>query len=147
VLWAERAREEHDSFVGQLTERGVVAHQFAALLAEALVEPGAREFLQERLTTATRFGLALDGPLDELVATTPAAQMAELLIGGVLKRDVKSLISTSSLLMEYLADEDFMLRPLSNHLSRGTTRRGSTGACPSTRWPSRRASGRPSTRE
>ena len=38
------------------------------LLPQALDEPGAREFVQDRLTTATRFGPALDKPLDELVA-------------------------------------------------------------------------------
>ncbi|MEO6470163.1 MAG: arginine deiminase family protein, partial [Aeromicrobium sp.] len=42
VMWAEKAREEHDGFVRQLTDRGVVVHHFAQLLAEALDEPGAR---------------------------------------------------------------------------------------------------------
>jgi arginine deiminase len=116
VLWAHRAREEHDAFVGQLREHGVTVHYFGELLARALDEPGAREFLQERLTTATRFGPALDRPLDELVASTPADQLAELLVGGVLKRDVADLLHTSSLLMEYLADDDFLLAPLPNHL-------------------------------
>jgi len=116
VLWAHRAREEHDAFVGQLRERGVTVHYFGELLTQALDEPGAREFLQERLTTATRFGPALDRPLDELVAGTPADQLAELLVGGVLKRDVVGLLHTSSLLMEYLADDDFLLAPLPNHL-------------------------------
>ena len=55
IMWAERAREEHDAFVEQMTRRGVVVHRFGSLLAEALDEPGAREFLQEQLTTATRF--------------------------------------------------------------------------------------------
>ena len=116
VMWADRARQEHDAFVVQLQARGVVVHEFATLLAEALDEPGAREFLQERLTTANRFGPALDAPLDELVGSTPAPLLAELLIGGVLKRDVASLLSAPSLLMEYLAPEDFLLRPLPNHL-------------------------------
>ena len=47
-------------------------HQFADLLTEALDQPGAREFVQDHLTTATRFGPALDKPLDDLVASTPA---------------------------------------------------------------------------
>ena len=40
VMWADRAREEHDAFVAQLRGRGVVVHEFAHLLAEALDEPG-----------------------------------------------------------------------------------------------------------
>jgi arginine deiminase len=116
VMWAERARDEHDAFVDQLRSRGVVVHHFAALLAEALDEPGAREFLQERLTTATRFGPALDKPLDDLVASTPAPLLSELLIGGVLKSDVSDRLDQPSLLMHYLRDDDFLLRPLPNHL-------------------------------
>ena len=116
VMWAERAGEEHDAFVAQLEANGVVVHHFANLLAEALDEAGAREFLQERLTTSTRFGPALDAPLDDLVGSTPAATLAELLIGGVVKKDVASQLQTPSLLMDYLGADDFLLRPLPNHL-------------------------------
>jgi arginine deiminase len=116
VMWADRARAEHDSFVGGLRDRGVTVHYFHALLTEALDEPGAREFLQNRLSTATRFGPALDKPLDALVGSTPADMLADLLVGGLLKRDIVPLVHTSSLLMEYLEDEDFLLSPLPNHL-------------------------------
>ncbi len=116
VMWSERAREEHDAFAATLEGRGVKVHHFATLLAEAIDEPGAREFLQDRLSTANRFGPALDRPLDELVGSTPARLLAGLLIGGVLKRDVSSLLDAPSLLMDYLGDDDFLLRPLPNHL-------------------------------
>src|SRR5205085_9761936 len=36
VLWAERAREEHDAFADVLGERGIVAHLLSTLLAGAL---------------------------------------------------------------------------------------------------------------
>jgi arginine deiminase len=116
VMWVERAREEHDAFVAQLEAQGVLVHHFATLLAEALDVPGAREFLQDRLTTATRFGPALDKPLDDLVASTPAHLLADLLIGGVLKSDVSDRLHDPSLLMDYLRDDDFLLTPLPNHL-------------------------------
>lgn len=116
VMWAERAREEHDAFVQQMRDRGVTVHHFETLLAEALDQVGAREFLQDRLTTATRFGPALDAPLDTLVGSTPAPDLADILIGGLLKREIAPLLHSSSLLIEYLDDEDFLLRPLPNHL-------------------------------
>jgi arginine deiminase len=116
VMWAARAREEHDAFVGQLEDRGVLVHHFATLLSEALDEEGAREFLQQRLTTANQFGPALDEPLDELIASTPSTLLADLLIGGVLKSDIASLLHGPSLLMDYLGPNDFLLRPLPNHL-------------------------------
>ena len=116
VMWAERAREEHDAFVAQLEVRGVLVHHFSTLLAEALDQPGAREFLHDRLTTATRFGPALDAPMEELLGSTPAPLLSDLLIAGVLKRDVASRLRGPSLLMEYLKPDDFLLRPLPNHL-------------------------------
>ena len=63
VLWADRAREEHDAFATLLRTAGVVVDDFSALLAEALDVPGARTFLADRLATATRFGPALHRPL------------------------------------------------------------------------------------
>ena len=111
VMWAHRARQEHDAFVAQLESQGVVVHHFAHLLAEALDEPGAREFVQDRLTTATRFGPALDKPLDDLVASAPAGLLADLLIGGVLKSDVDGQLREPSLLMDYLRADDFLLSP------------------------------------
>lgn len=116
VLWAERARQEHDAFTAQLQAHGVLVHHFANLLAEALDQPGARAFLQDRLTTATQFGPALDRPLDDLLAATPAQLLADLLIGGVLKSDVSDRLPEPSLLMGYLREDDFLLRPLPNHL-------------------------------
>jgi arginine deiminase len=115
VMWAQRAREEHDAFAQKLRDKGVVVHYFAELLAEAIDQPGAREFLQEEFVTATRFGPILEGILDELAGQLPAAQLAEALIGGVLRRDL-SLDAASSLLWTYLDDNDFLLTPLPNHL-------------------------------
>ncbi|HTY72508.1 MAG TPA: arginine deiminase [Actinomycetes bacterium] len=115
VMWAQRAREEHDAFVQKLRDKGVTVHLFHSLLAQALDQPGAREFLQTELTTAERFGPALDRPLDEFVGAATSETLAEYLVGGVLKRDL-TLDSASSLLLEYLDPDDFLLRPLPNHL-------------------------------
>jgi arginine deiminase len=115
VMWAQRAREEHDAFAEKLRAKGVKVYLFHDLLAQAIDQPGGREFLQEELTTATRFGPALDAPLDELVGSRPADLLAEALVGGVLKADL-DLPKTSSLLLEYLDDDDFLLPPLPNHL-------------------------------
>jgi arginine deiminase len=115
VMWAQRAREEHDAFVQKMRDKGVVVHHFAELLAQALDESGAREFVQDELTTAARFGPALDHPLDVLVAAAPADRLAELLIGGVLKSDLP-IKDPESLLLEYLGPDDFLLAPLPNHL-------------------------------
>ncbi len=115
VLWAERAREEHDAFAALLREHGVVVDHFSTLLAEALDVPGAREFLADRLATATRFGPALDRPLRRVLEDAPAGWLAPRLIGGLLKQDLPAP-EISSLLWASLEPEDFLLSPLPNHL-------------------------------
>src|SRR3954470_3738133 len=86
VLWAERAREEHDAFAALLRTAGVVVDDFSTLLAEALDVPGAREFLADRLATATRFGPALDRPLRRVLEDADAASLTERVLGGPLHR-------------------------------------------------------------
>ncbi|RYP81281.1 arginine deiminase [Nocardioides guangzhouensis] len=115
VMWAQRAKEEHDAFAGKLRDKGVRVYLFAELLTQALDQPGAREFLEDELTSATRFGPALDKPLDDLVAAAPADRLAEMLIGGVLRSDL-DLRETNSLLLRSLDPDDFLLTPLPNHL-------------------------------
>jgi arginine deiminase len=115
VMWAQRAREEHDAFAEKLRAKGVKVYLFVNLLAEALDQPGSREFIQEELTSATRFGPALDKPLDDLVGAAPSDRLAELLVGGVLRSDL-DLGDTQSLLLKYLDPDDFLLTPLPNHL-------------------------------
>jgi arginine deiminase len=115
VMWAERAREEHDAFAQTLRDRGVQVHYFQRLLAEAIDEPGARAFLTDEFATATRFGPRLERRLDELVSSSPADSLAEMLIGGVLRSDL-DLDEDASLLWTYLSPHDFLLTPLPNHL-------------------------------
>lgn len=117
VMWAARAREEHRGFQAALRERGVEVLLFHDLLTTAVDEPGAREFLQERLTTETQFGPGLNRHLEELVGRIPAPRLADLLIGGLLKREATEHVAReASLLLEVLKDEDFLLGPLPNHL-------------------------------
>lgn len=117
VMWAAKAREEHERFQEILRGLGVTVHLFHDLLAEALDQPGARDFVKQRLITASRFGTALDDPLQRLLDEREATQLAELMVGGLLKREAAPYLEdTSSLLLEYLEDDDFLLAPLPNHL-------------------------------
>jgi arginine deiminase len=115
VLWAERARQEHDSFAEVLAAHGVVVHHFSTLLAEALEVRGARDFLASRLATATRFGPALDRPLRRVIEDADAGWLAERLIGGLLKKDLPNP-AISSLVWASLTPDDLLLAPLPNTL-------------------------------
>ena len=51
VLWAKKAKEEHDGFAEALREKGVEVHYFAELLAEVLEIPEGRTFVLDRICT------------------------------------------------------------------------------------------------
>jgi arginine deiminase len=116
VMWAERARQEHDLFAKQLVDHGVVVHEFPDLLTEALDQDGAREFVAARLATHERFGFMLASAIGELVRTYPADRLAEVLIGGLTQRDIGPWLTTPSLLLRTAGPDDFILAPLPNHL-------------------------------
>jgi arginine deiminase len=115
VMWAQRAREEHDSFVTKLRDKGVVVHQFGTLLAEVLDTAEGRDFVLDRTTNEHTVGPQLVEPLRELLESLDGAALAESLVGGVLKSDL-ALPAGSSLLWDYLDDDDFVLTPLPNTL-------------------------------
>ena len=116
VLWAKRAREEHDAFVGALEDQGIVVHHFHQLLTETLDVPAARAEILDALCTPERVGTALVEPLRRLAEDVDTEELARYLVGGVTKSDLTGLTSGSSLRWSVLDDEDFVLTPLPNHL-------------------------------
>ena len=115
VMWAERARVEHDAFVAELEARGVLVHHFNRLLGEALAQEEARAFLLEHVANEHVVGPTLVVPLQELVESVDPQDLADFMIGGILKKDLPRP-RQASLLWEHLDDEDFVLSPLPNHL-------------------------------
>jgi arginine deiminase len=115
VLWAKKAKEEHDVFAETLRENGVRVHYFGQLLAETLELPEARAFVLDRVCTAEVLGPALAGPLRELFSDLDGPRLAEHLVGGVLKADLRPL-RARSLKWDMLRADDFLLPPLPNHL-------------------------------
>jgi arginine deiminase len=115
VMWAKRAKEEHDVFAESLRERGVTVHYFAQLLAETLEVPAGREFVLDRVCTPEILGPELVRPLRRLADGLDAASLADYLVGGVLKADLRPL-QARSLRWDMLRADDFVLPPLPNHL-------------------------------
>ena len=116
VLWAARAREEHDVFTGVLRGRGVKVHEFGELFAQTLGSAEARAFVLDRICTAHRLGPALAASVRALAEDAEPATLAELLIGGVTRADLSPLSVSSSLRWQTLGLEDFVLPPLPNTL-------------------------------
>jgi arginine deiminase len=115
VLWAAKAKEEHDVFAEILRDHGVRVHYFGQLLAETLELPEGRAFVLDRVCTPEVLGPALVGPLRELFDDLDGPRLAEHLVGGVLKADLRPL-RAKSLKWDMLAADDFLLPPLPNHL-------------------------------
>ncbi|MFF4908205.1 arginine deiminase [Streptomyces sp. NPDC001260] len=115
ILWAKRAREEHDAFAQVLRDHGARVHYFADLLAQTLDVPEARDWLLDRVVTPATVGPALVEPVRDFLATLDGETLAGHLIGGLLRGDLP-LAAPHSLVWDALDAEDFALAPLPNHL-------------------------------
>ena len=116
VMWAKKAKEEHDAFAEALRERGVRVQYFGELLAQALEIGEARTFVLDRVCTHELLGPILVGPVRSLLEDLEPEKLAEYLIGGVLKADLHPTRASKSLKWSMMAADDFLLPPLPNHL-------------------------------
>jgi arginine deiminase len=115
VMWAKKAKEEHDVFAETLREKGVRVHYFGQLLAETLEVPEGRQFVLDRVLTPQMVGPELVRPLRALAGNLDGPRLAEYLVGGILKADLQPL-RARSLRWDMLRADDFLLPPLPNHL-------------------------------
>ena len=115
VMWAKKAREEHDAFAQALRDKGVRVHYYTQLLAETLEVAKGRAFVLDRVCTPEMVGPALVDTLRKLFESADGATLAGYLIGGVLKADLHPG-RVHSLKWATLRSDDFLLSPLPNHL-------------------------------
>ncbi|WP_028927712.1 arginine deiminase [Pseudonocardia acaciae] len=115
VMWASKAKQEHDVFAEALREHGVDVLYSGQLLTETLGTAQGRTFLLDRICTPQLVGPALVRPLRALFDDLDAPSLAAALVGGVLKADLRPLRS-ASLRWQTLHADDFLLTPLPNHL-------------------------------
>src|ERR1700740_2903901 len=85
VLWAKKAKEEHDAFAEALRDKGARVHYFGQLLGETLELPEGRAFVLDRICTPEMLGPNLIQPLRALFDDLDGPTLAEFLVGGVLK--------------------------------------------------------------
>ena len=116
VMWAKKAREEHDAFAQALRDKGVEVHYYGQLLAETLEVPDGRAFVLDRLCTPENLGPSLVEPDAGISSkSSTGTSLAEYLVGGVLKADLHPK-GAHSLEWDMLRADDFVLTPLPNHL-------------------------------
>ncbi|BBY65828.1 arginine deiminase [Mycolicibacterium helvum] len=115
IVWASKAKEEHDAFAQALRDKGVQVHYFGELLAQTLELSEGRDFVLDRLCTPQLLGPSLAGPVRRLFEDLDGPNLAEFLVGGVLKADLHPQ-RPQSLTWDMLKADDFVLTPLPNHL-------------------------------
>ena len=117
VLWASRARAEHDEFADALRGRGVTVHYYGDLLAQTLDISQAREYILGRVFDPRLHGpLACPG-LREAVEGLESALLGQVLTGGITKREILDLApEPKSIAFHSLDPDEFVLAPLPNLL-------------------------------
>ncbi|MFF2653139.1 arginine deiminase [Streptomyces sp. NPDC058045] len=117
VLWVRRARQEHDGFADVLRDRGVTVHLFGDLLTETLSVPAARTLVLDRVFDEKEYGPLATDALRAAFEGQTAGELAEALVGGMTKREfLERYPEPVSVRFHAMELDDFLLRPLPNHL-------------------------------
>ncbi|HEU4900674.1 MAG TPA: arginine deiminase, partial [Actinomycetota bacterium] len=114
IMWAERARIEHQAFADVLRSRGVEVLLLADLLATALADEGGRKELLDRVVTVDAFGAGLAPELRAWFDSLDAAQLVTYLVGGVIPEDLP--FKPEGLVGASFHPTAFVLPPLPNQL-------------------------------
>ena len=114
IMWADRARLEHQAFVDVLRSRGVEVLLLADLLATALADEGGRKELLDRVVTVDAFGAGLAPELRAWFDSLDADQLVTYLIGGVIPEDLP--FRPEGLVGASFHPTTFVLPPLPNQM-------------------------------
>ena len=114
IMWAERARLEHQAFADVLRSRGVEVFLLADLLAVALADEGGRKELLDRVVTVDGFGAGLAPELRAWFDSLDAERLVTYLIGGVIPEDLP--FRPEGLVGASFHPTAFVLPPLPNQM-------------------------------
>ncbi|HEY2176365.1 MAG TPA: arginine deiminase [Mycobacteriales bacterium] len=113
IPWVDRAQAEHDAFAAALRERDVEVLYVAELLEQTLQTPAARQETIAAVVDDSRLGHRLKGIVASYLAELHPADLADVLIAGLAKRELKTGRGLAYRLMD---DHDFVIDPLPNLL-------------------------------
>jgi arginine deiminase len=113
VLWAQRARQEHDAFADVLRERGVEVLYLDALLTDVLLINESREEVLAHTLQAANLRPIPALEAREWLDGLSAAELTQVLIGGIAWDELP--FSADALAARVALPGDFALPPLPNH--------------------------------
>ncbi len=115
ILWLEEAQKEHDAFADLLRDNGIEVVYFRNCLAHVVRDEAVRSELLDRVLALEALDLPLARLLKDHLMEVPAADLAEILISGITKREaIASAGRCTSLVLGVQGEEDFFIRPLPN---------------------------------
>src|SRR4051794_19378757 len=127
VLWVRRATQHHDAFAAILRDNGVEVLYLETLLAEALKDPAAREWLLDRMVTSFTVGQGVVDEVRAYLQEVDPVKLADHLIGGLTvfegyqlldERGVTDVgngqLARKSVVLSAMDVDEFLLRPLPN---------------------------------
>ncbi|MFC7405419.1 arginine deiminase [Georgenia alba] len=117
LIWVRRAQEEHDEFCAALVGAGAEVLQLADLLRETLAVAQARAFVLDHTFDERVHGPAATPVLRATAEALGDADLTELLIGGMTKRELlERTDEPRSVVLHALGPDDLVVAPLPNHL-------------------------------
>ena len=120
VLWVQQAKTDHYDFRTKMEERGVEVLEMHDLLAEAMKNRDARDWLLDRKVTANHVGIGMLDDLRGWLDDMPAKDLAAYLIGGIAVGELP--FKPKGMFGSYLGPNGFVLPPLPNTIfTRDTT--------------------------
>ncbi|MGI4812602.1 MAG: arginine deiminase [Janthinobacterium lividum] len=112
VIWVDKAVQDHDIFTAAMRERGIEVLEFHDLLTRICGDAAARDWILDRRIVEEEVGTGMLRELRAWLAQMPAAQLAEVLVGGLAKAEMP--FDARGLFGGYLEQSDFVIQPLVN---------------------------------
>ena len=88
VMWVAQAKTDHYAFTSLMQDRGIEVLELHDLLADVLALPAGRAWLLARKLAPQHVGLGLTDELHAWLCELPARELAERLIGGVVRAEL-----------------------------------------------------------
>ena len=115
VLWTQQARHDHFDFVTKMEDRGVEVLDLGDLLADVVADKKARDWLLDRKITDDQVGAGVAKEVRPWLDEMPAANLAELLIGGIPFHEVpKEIAGPFTEAFGEMSHTGFVIKPLPN---------------------------------
>jgi arginine deiminase len=113
VIWVRQAQKEHDAFTDVMRSRGVEVLYAEKLLADVIALSEARDWVAGQVMDERHVGLNLARSGRAWMETADPAEVADVLIGGIVKADLEDGVG---LRYDTSRSEEMLLPPLPNFM-------------------------------